>query len=102
MVARGQGHQARVSEGGVWAHWDKLIAGDKLPNILIDWTSWIDETEENELRNNPYGHDAHAMLGAMGGNWGSNVDRTARARKQAQAVNTSSHDPDDEDEITMG
>lgn len=83
-------------------HWDKLIAGDKLPNILIDWTSWIDEAEENELRNNPYGHDSHAMLGAMGGHWGSNVDRTIRARKQAQAVNTSSQDPEDEDEITMG
>jgi hypothetical protein len=34
-------------------HWDRLIAGDKLPNVLIDWTSWIDEAEETEARRRP-------------------------------------------------
>ena len=31
-------------------HWDRLTCGDKLPNVLIDWTSWIDEAEETEVR----------------------------------------------------
>lgn len=31
------------------AHWDRLTVGEKLPNVLIDWTSWIDEAEENEV-----------------------------------------------------
>ena len=30
-------------------HWDRLTCGEKLPNILIDWTSWIDEAEEAEV-----------------------------------------------------
>ena len=47
-------------------HWDRLVVGSKLPNVLIDWTSWMDEAEENEIRNNPYGHDVHHMAGAMG------------------------------------
>ena len=32
-------------------HWDRLTVGEKLPNVLIDWTSWIDEAEEVEVRN---------------------------------------------------
>ena len=32
------------------AHWDRLTVGEKLPNVLIDWTSWIDEAEEAEVR----------------------------------------------------
>ena len=32
------------------AHWDRLMVGEKLPNVLIDWTSWIDEAEEAEVR----------------------------------------------------
>jgi hypothetical protein len=32
-------------------HWDRLTVGEKLPNVLIDWTSWIDEAEEVEGRN---------------------------------------------------
>eukprot|EP00325_Prymnesiales_sp_UTEX-LB-985_P007360 CAMPEP_0174705386 /NCGR_PEP_ID=MMETSP1094-20130205/8634_1 /TAXON_ID=156173 /ORGANISM="Chrysochromulina brevifilum, Strain UTEX LB 985" /LENGTH=190 /DNA_ID=CAMNT_0015903545 /DNA_START=63 /DNA_END=635 /DNA_ORIENTATION=- len=81
-------------------HWDKLIVGDKLPNVLIDWTSWIDEAEENEIRNNPYGHDVHTMAGAMGQHWGSNVERNIKAKKQAAAVDTSKND-DTEDDIAM-
>lgn len=30
-------------------HWDKLLMGEKHSNVLIDWTSWIDEDEENEV-----------------------------------------------------
>ena len=80
-------------------HWDRLVMGEKLPNVLIDWTSWIDEAEENEIRQNPYGHDPMAFVGAMGDHWGSNVDRTMKAKKQAAAVNTSKPD-DPEDDIT--
>ena len=58
-------HKAEYGLG----HWDKLVQGEKLSNVLIDWTSWIDEAEENEIRNNPYGHNPEAMAGAMGGNW---------------------------------
>ena len=32
------------------AHWQRLTVGEKLPNVLIDWTSWIDEAEEAEVR----------------------------------------------------
>jgi hypothetical protein len=51
-------------------------------------------------RNNPYGHDARQMASAMGGNWGSNVDRSIRAKAQGAKVNTSNPD-DDDDDITM-
>ena len=132
-------------------HWNKLTVGEKLPNVLIDWTSWIDEAEEVEvralrhvpphrtlcyaapphaaaqsrpltaaspprrarhrcarampagcaqIRNAPYGHDARQMASAMGGHWGSNVDRSIRAKAQGQKVNTSNPD-DDDDDITM-
>ena len=30
-------------------HWDRLTIGDKLPNIVIDWGSWMDEEEEAEV-----------------------------------------------------
>ena len=80
-------------------HWDRLTVGDKLANVLIDWTSWIDEAEEAEVRNAPYGHDARHMAAAMGGHWGSNVDRAAKAKQQAAKVNTSKPD-DPDDEIT--
>ena len=122
------------------AHWDRLAVGEKLPNVLIDWTSWIDKTEEAEvrpssqrssgtpvqatssvahpsapqphflmlrptptvpqIRNNPYGHDVRSMASAMGKHWGSNVDRSIKAKEQAQKVDTSNPD-DEEDEITM-
>ncbi len=82
-------------------HWDRLCVGEKHPNILIDWTSWIDEEEENEILSAPYGHDTHHMVGAMGGSWGSNVDRSIKAKEQAARVDT--YDPDEpEEEITMG
>ena len=32
------------------AHWDRLCVGEKMSNVLIDWTSWIDEAEEAEVR----------------------------------------------------
>ena len=34
-------------------HWDRLTVGEKLSNVLIDWTSWIDEAEETEVRQGP-------------------------------------------------
>jgi hypothetical protein len=78
-------------------HWDRLLVGEKLSNVLIDWTSWIDEAEENEIRNAPYGHDTRHMAAAMGGHWGSNVDRSIKAKAQAAAVNTSKPDDPDDD-----
>jgi len=81
-------------------HWDRLTAGDKLSNILIDWGSWMDEEEEAEIRANPYGHDVQSLAGAMGRGWGSNTAMTLEAQKQAAAVDTSNPD-DPEDEITM-
>jgi len=84
-------------------HWDRLVVGSKLPNVLIDWTSWMDEAEENEIRNNPYGHDVHHMASAMGQNWGSNIERTIKARKQAAAIDTSNpEDPEDDDLAALG
>ena len=98
-------HAGRVIKLELWkaeyglGHWDKLLVGEKLSNVLIDWTSWIDEAEEAEIRANPYGHDAHHMAGAMGAHWGSNVERTIKAKTQAAKVNTSKPD-DPEDDIT--
>lgn len=82
-------------------HWDRLVVGDKLSNIAIDWTSWVDEAEETEVRNAPYGHDVHQMAGAMGQHWGSNLERSIKARQQASRIDTSNPD-DEDDEITMG
>lgn len=53
-----------------------------------------------QIRNSPYGHDARSMASAMGKNWGSNVDRSIKAKAQAQKVDTSNPD-DEDDEITM-
>ena len=52
------------------------------------------------MRNAPYGHDVRQMASAMGAHWGSNVDRTMKAKQQAQKVNTSAPD-DEDDDITM-
>ena len=89
-------------------YWDKLVVADRrLANVTPDWASWIDEEEEAAQRANPYGHDTNHMAAAMGALWGSNVDRAAKARQQAQKVNTSdaaaagSYDDDDDDEINM-
>ena len=54
-----------------------------------------------QIRNNPYGHDVRQMAAAMGANWGSNVERSIKAKAQGAKVNTSSNDPEDEDDITM-
>ncbi|KAL1520362.1 hypothetical protein AB1Y20_021951 [Prymnesium parvum] len=81
-------------------HWDRLTVGEKLPNIVVDWGSWIDEEEEAEIRANPYGHDVKSLAGAMGRGWGSNTAATLDARRQAAAVNTSNPD-DSEDDICM-
>ena len=81
-------------------HWDRLTVGEKLPNVLVDWSSWIEEAEESEIRNAPYGHDVHSMASAMGAHWGSNVDRTIKAKEQAKKVDTSKPE-DEDDEITM-
>ena len=63
--------------------------------------SLIDEAEENEIRDAPYGHDVHHMAGAMGANWGSNLERSIKAKQQAAKIDTSNPD-DEDDEITMG
>eukprot|EP00966_Prymnesium_polylepis_P307381 7103345-Prymnesium_polylepis.1 len=103
-------------------HWDRLTVGEKLPNIVIDWGSWMDEEEEAEvrakaqlqstssprtcharasqIRANPYGHDVKSLAGAMGRGWGSNTEMTMDARRQAAAVDTSNPD-DPEDDICM-
>ena len=55
------------------------------------------------MRNHPYGHDMKHMAAAMGSNWGSNVDRTVKAKAQARKIDTSKpEDDEDEDfEFTM-
>ncbi|KAL3906724.1 MAG: hypothetical protein SGPRY_010445 [Prymnesium sp.] len=30
-------------------HWERLTAGEKVSNIVVDWTSWMDEEEEMEV-----------------------------------------------------
>ena len=53
------------------------------------------------MRNNPYGHDAKHMASAMGAHWGSNIDRTIKAKQQAQAVDTYTADDPEDDEFSM-
>jgi len=40
-----------VKSGESRPYWDRLTKGEKLPNIIVDWGSWIDEEEEAEVRN---------------------------------------------------
>mmetsp|Transcript_15201 Transcript_15201/g.25379 ORF Transcript_15201/g.25379 Transcript_15201/m.25379 type:complete len:200 (-) Transcript_15201:549-1148(-) len=80
--------------------WGQLVCGTAPSNVKVDWSQYIDEDEENEMRSNPYGHDIFKMKGAMGKNWGSNMVQNIAARKQASKINTSAPE-DDEDEITM-
>jgi len=89
-----------IKSGESRPYWDRLTIGEKLPNVVVDWGSWIDEEEEAEIKANPYGHDVFKMAGAMGKGWGSNTEVSLEARKQAAAVNTSNAD-DPEDEITI-
>ena len=30
--------------------WDRLLAGEKLANVRIDWGQWMDAAEEAEVR----------------------------------------------------
>lgn len=38
-----------VKSGESRPYWDRLTVGEKLPNIIVDWGSWIDEEEEAEV-----------------------------------------------------
>ena len=84
------------------ARWDRLTEGERLASITIDWSQWMDEEEENEVRHNPLGHDVFQMKGAMGARFGSNLERDLAAKRQAQALDTSKGcDDDEDDEITL-
>jgi len=69
-------------------------------SIMVDWSQWVDEAEEEEARRAPLGHDVSHMRGAMGGSFGSNIERDLAAKKQAQRLDTSKEDDEDE-EITL-
>ena len=69
-------------------------------SIMVDWSQWVDEAEEEEARRAPLGHDVSHMRGAMGGSFGSNIERDLAAQKQAQRLDTSKEDDEDE-EITL-
>ena len=69
-------------------------------SIVVDWSQWVDEAEEEEARRAPLGHDVAHMRGAMGGSFGSNIERDLAAQKQAQRLDTSKEDDEDE-EITL-
>ena len=69
-------------------------------SIVVDWSQWVDEAEDEEARRAPLGHDVSRMRGAMGGRFGSNIDRDLAAQKQAQRLDTSKED-DEDDEISL-
>ena len=88
--------------GGVAA--SQPVPSHRLPtaqaSIVVDWSQWVDEAEEEEVRRAPLGHDVAHMRGAMGGSFGSNIERDLAAQKQAQRLDTSKED-DEDDEITL-
>ena len=79
--------------------WDRLLEGERLASVTVDWSQWMDEEEENEQRRNPLGHDVYQMKGAMGTRFGSNLERDLAAKRQAQALDTSKDC--EEEEITL-
>ena len=81
--------------------WDRLVAGERLASISVDWSQWMDEEEELAVRQHPLGHNAAQMKGAMGTRFGSNLERDLAARRQAQQLDTSKGDEEDEEEITL-
>ena len=110
--------------------WNNLVAGQQPPNVKVDWSTFIDEEEENELKAFPcapppdardaaameasscptlaprgrHGYDIFKMRGAMGKEWGSNLSRTIAARKQAEHIDTSKgtrEEEEDAEELTI-
>ena len=41
--------------------WDRLVAGERLASISVDWSQWMDEEEELAVRQHPLGHNAAQM-----------------------------------------
>ena len=42
-------------------YWDRLTLGDKLPNIVVDWQSWVDEDEDAQVRARPHESAARSL-----------------------------------------
>merc|ERR1712196_187533 len=83
-----------------YEEWDRLVVGDKPFYIRIDWSNYMSEEEENEIRTNPFGHDVYHMRAAMGKGWNTSLNSHMAARQQAAAVDT--YNPDEEEEdITL-
>ena len=78
-----------------------LRISERLASISVDWSQWMDEEEELAVRQHPLGHNAAQMKGAMGTRFGSNLERDLAARRQAQQLDTSKGDEEDEEEITL-
>ena len=51
--------------------WNNLVAGQQPPNVKVDWATFIDEDEENELKAHPCAppseprHDARPVWGSL-------------------------------------
>ncbi len=59
--------------------------GGMLLAFQVDWSQYLDYEEEAELKSNPHVNKADMMRGAMGTDWGSNLDSHLAAQEQVCA-----------------
>jgi hypothetical protein len=60
--------RVRLQKAKAGPHWGGLLKGNKkMVQLKVDWSSWLDEDEENERSTAPNGFDAADMKGKMMG-----------------------------------
>ena len=60
--ASGPSVRVRLQKANVGPYWAGLLAGKrKMPQLKVDWASWLDEDEENERSTAPNGFDVSEM-----------------------------------------
>ena len=60
--------RVRLQKAKVGPYWDGLLAGKrKMPQLKVDWASWLDEDEETERSSAPTGFDVEKMKVMMVG-----------------------------------
>jgi hypothetical protein len=58
--------RVRLQKAKVGPHWPSLLRGKrKMAQLKVDWSSWLDEDEENERSAAPNGFDAEKMKTIM-------------------------------------
>ena len=63
--ASGRGISLLLAKRAI-GRWPQLVSGLVPAALKVDWSRWLDEEEELELRRDACGYDAYRMRGAMG------------------------------------